>query len=158
MTIKEIFASLLVTKLTAKTTPSSISRYDVKDLMAYSFDRHFIQDVEAAEFYDKGFVVRYLNDFYVSMVDITPGNLISDPTKWQKLSKSLSFVPLVITINGQTVFTLAYAPAEPNSALLVVNGQTLRASTSFVIVGNILTYLNPDFPLEIQDEAYVIYN
>ena len=63
--------------------------------------------------------------------------------------------------NGQTIFNLAQAPANPEDTLMKVNSLTYSEGNPtpgiFSVSGNVLTWLDRDFTLDTTDEVEVIY-
>lgn len=65
----------------------------------------------------------------------------------------------VVTLNGQTNFTLTETPVDVADVKMVVNGSTQRfgSSDDFVVSATLVTWLNNEFTLAIGDNVEFSY-
>ena len=64
---------------------------------------------------------------------------------------------LLISTDGQTVFTLSQQPDNPSLVLVTVNGAKYTYGADFTILGTTLTWQNVLFPLETTDCLEIYY-
>jgi len=62
-----------------------------------------------------------------------------------------------VSVDGQTVFTLAEEPVDPDDVTFVMNGAMYIKDVDFTVVGTTVTWLNTDFGLVTGDRVRVDY-
>ena len=123
-------------RIISKTSPSSISRVDVADLLNLILDRSLLPLLTPQKTYKLGFLGRDdENNLYVSIQN----NIIGDYNNaafWKKLSNTtvdgnLFEESVVINTNGQTSFNLTGIPLDASKVDLFLNGQRLKKGIDF---------------------------
>lgn len=72
-------------------------------------------------------------------------------------SSQLNRQILLISTNGQTLFTLPHSPALPELSELYLNGVKTRFGIDFLIDNNTLQWLNSQLELEENDRFEFLY-